>query len=92
LEEGFDFGKQDAALFVPLGGAAQDQGAFTQAGETDFLGSGGAQVAEFHAQGLEECEFKTISRFETVTGGASGSSFSAIWLQPIFTSILRMRS
>ncbi len=32
-EEGFDFGKQDLALLVPLGRAAQDHGAFALRGQ-----------------------------------------------------------
>jgi hypothetical protein len=80
VEEATDFSEKRLAMLVPLGRAAQDHRALAQADEVDFLGSRGAQVAEL------------ARTSDTVTGGASGSSFSAMRSQPIFTNIFRIRS
>lgn len=66
-EELMDFAEEGVAVFVPFLGSAEDEGAFAEADEADFLGAGAAEVFEFVAEGFEEGEFEGVAGFH---GGA----------------------
>ena len=61
FEECPDLGEDAVAMGVPFFPAAEDEGAFSQAGEADVFYSGFAEGVEFCAQCFKEGELEAVA-------------------------------
>lgn len=61
VEKLADFGEHVFAAGIPLMGAAEKEGGVTEAGEAEFLGTGGAEFGDIAAEVFEEGEFEAVA-------------------------------